>query len=717
MGTLNPQQDQAVRHTHTPLLIVAGAGSGKTMVITHKIKHLIDSGVVEAGRILAITFTNKAANEMKERVAVLLGEREDAPYISTFHSFCGDVLRQDFRHLGGPNNYVIYDQSDQTRLVKQILKELNLDEKVFVPAAMLGRIERLKNTLTSFQQFKRKAAADDKLALIYEKYQTILWQNKALDFGDMLFFTNMLFHNCPHVLEKYQDRFQYVMVDEYQDTNHAQYNLVRMLAAKYRQLTVVGDFDQNIYSWRGANLENMMRFEKDYPEATVVMLEQNYRSTGTILKAANSLIQYNKNRRDKNLWTANGEGEKLFHFTSADERDEARFIANTITELKAKQVSLNDIVILYRINALSRVLEEQLTQAEIPYRMVGGLKFFDRQEIKDMIAYLRYVHNPADMFAFARIANVPARDIGNTTLNRLMSACQRHGCGPEEVFSKEPGLLPARSARATEAFLELIRDIRAEFQRFTGDKVGQLMRLVLERTGYERMLKEGGGLQGEERLENLYELITLAREEEMELGEFLNKIALITELDSGSGGDAAVTLMTLHNAKGLEYDYVFIAGFEDGLLPHYRARDNEEEMEEERRLCYVGITRARQRLYFTQCESRSLFGESRPQTPSAFLEELPSSLIEKIRSSEIRSFRSFSMDPVTTGGIRMSTSSGNKQPLQSFKVGDRVKHSVWGEGKIVKVEGEGENAVIYGLFEGIHKKLIAKYAPLTHITD
>ena len=712
MTQLNKQQVIAINHFGTPLMIVAGAGSGKTTVITQKMLHLIEKLGFPGDQILAITFTNKASREMSDRIKALCTGAEKIPYISTFHAFCGDVLRRNFNKIGGSNNFVIFDSSDQKRLVKQILKEKKIDEKQVRPESILSRIERLKTHLIGYRAYKnnpQKHQFDPELAAIYEAYQLTLWHSKAVDFGDMIFWVNVLFKQCPEVLDRYQEQYKYILIDEYQDTNYAQYMLVKSLASKYQNLTVVGDFDQNIYSWRGANIKNMINFEADYTEATTILLEQNYRSTKRILQAANAVIKHNDNRKEKSLWTENNEGEKLIRFSAKNEFNEAEFITNSIKTHNKKGDALNHMVILFRMNALSRVIEDQLTKASLPYRVVGGTKFFDRKEIKDLIAYLRIVHNPHDNFAFQRIANVPARDIGKLTIDRLVAwSDQKKRSIYNLVKSNEEMPVSIRAKSAVQSFFSKLDQIHCIYDSLKTDKIAQLCEAVLEVSEYNKMLLNENSLKGQERYENLMEFKSLAREEEMDLGEFLNKMALNTDLDQHKIAEDAVTLMTLHNAKGLEYKHVYICALEEGVLPHYRSLNEKDELEEERRLCYVGITRGKQYVTLSSCDQRTMFGNMKIQKPSRFFDEIPNELLQQKGMTFDRGFVPSIKEEIHKDYTVKNTGEG-------FQVGDQVQHAAWGVGTIATKIGNGPEAILTVMFQGQVKKLMAKYAPIQKI--
>lgn len=711
MTTLNPQQQQAIEHVGTPLLIVAGAGSGKTMVLTHKVAYLIQELGVPAPHILAITFTNKAAKEMKARIAQLIGDDKKGPFMGTFHAFCADVLHHHFHHLGRSNDYGICDQTDQTRLMKQILKDFNVSEKNYTPSTVLYLIQDMKNDMVSPEQCAKHPQnyrADQVISQAYLEYEKRLAANQLIDFNDMINYTVKLFQQVPEILAYYQERYAFIMVDEYQDTNHSQYLLVKLLASKYQNLTVVGDFDQNIYSWRGANLKNILNFEKDYAQVTTILLEQNYRSTQTILTAANGLIVHNQDRKEKNLWTENTQGDALKYFVAFDERQESQFIIEQIKDLST-EFSYSDMVVLYRTNAQSRVIEDSLVMAQIPYRVVGGLKFFERAEVKDILAYLRLIHNPNDTLSFSRVVNVPTRGIGDTSIGKILAQATQTGKSIAELT--QTGELPvtAKCIEGLRHFWGLIAQWRQEMNPDDPDSVAFLIQSIVEKTGYKSMLEQD--IKGTDRLENISELMTLAREEAAPLPEFLNKIALATDLDQAEDDYRAVTLMTLHTAKGLEFDVVFMPGMEEGLLPHYKSRLDPQALEEERRLCYVGITRGRKKVILTSAEKRMIFGEIFRNEESRFIREIPPETIETVTKT------SPSLLGMGAGHIRstLSTQRGYQEyPTQtgSYAEGDIVIHNQWGRGLVQRVEGQGPHAILHISFSQGLKKLMAKYAPI-----
>lgn len=710
--SLNPQQQQAIEHVGTPLLIVAGAGSGKTMVLTHKVAYLIKELGVPPQHILAITFTNKAAKEMKSRVADLIGDQGQKPFIGTFHAFCADVLHHHFHRLGRSNDYGICDQNDQIRLMKQVLKELNVSEKNYTPSTVLYLIQDMKNDMVTPEQCAKHPQnyrADAVITNAYKEYEKRLLANQLIDFNDMINYTVQLFQQVPDVLSLYQERFSFIMVDEYQDTNHSQYLLVKLIAQKYQNLTVVGDFDQNIYSWRGASLKNILNFEKEYEHVTTILLEQNYRSTQTILTAANGLIVHNQDRKEKNLWTENTQGEALRYFVAFDEREEAQFLIKEIRRL-SDDFGYQQMAVLYRTNAQSRVLEDSFVMSQIPYRVVGGLKFFDRAEVKDMLAYMRLIHNPNDTLSFSRIINTPLRGVGDTSVSKILAQVSQTGRTiPDLVQSRDLPVTP-KCLEVLRQFWAMIYECREAMNPEDPDAVALLIQNLVEKTGYKQMLEHDS--KATDRLENISELMTLAREEAAPLAEFLNKIALATDLDQTAEETSAVTLMTLHTAKGLEFDVVFMVGMEEGLLPHYKSRVDPQALEEERRLCYVGITRGKKKVILTSAEKRMIFGEIFRNEESRFMRELPPETIETVERAAP------SLLGMSGTQIRSSISSKSHDhayPTRTevFAEGDIVIHNQWGKGFVQHIEGQGPHAILHISFShGGVKKLMAKYAPL-----
>lgn len=734
---LNPAQTKAVKHTKGPLLIMAGAGSGKTKVLTCKIANLLAQDVAPY-HILAITFTNKAAAEMRERVDKMIGNKAKDVWLSTFHAFCARFLRREIEVIDGyKRNFIIYDSSDSQTVVKSCLKELNLDEKQYTPNGIQAAISGAKNALQGVRDFQRAADSFymEKVAEVYNLYQKKLRNNNALDFDDLLMISVILLEEHEEVLEKYQTRFKYILIDEYQDTNAAQYSLAKRLAAKHRNLCVVGDADQSIYGWRGADIRNIMDFEKDYPEAETIKLEQNYRSTKNILAAANSVIEHNIERKPKELWTENNTGDKITCYIANDERDEVQFIANTI--LKQKTIfntSYGDIAILYRTNAQSRVVEEGFMRSGIPYTMVGGLKFYDRKEIKDILAYLRVIFNPADTVSLMRIINVPKRGLGDATIGKLNEYANANDMTLFDVISNTDLVtgLTARVKRPLEIFSEFIFNMMAYQNNLS---VMELIERVMQESGYMAELEAEKKPENETRLENLKELLSVAKdfaksEDTPNLENFLSQVALVSDIDNADLEDERVTMMTLHSAKGLEFPIVFMTGMEEGLFPHSRTLMNESEIEEERRTCYVGITRARRKLYLTNAKIRTIYGRSVCYPQSRFLSELPEETLERlvVRANNYgfassgnnqigfsSSFRPTNQIQTAKPILQTPAGSGIKPNSDiTWHVGDKAKHGKWGIGTIVSVKGSGEEVELQIAFpdQGI-KALMQKYAPIS----
>ena len=634
--TLNDRQCEAVKHTEGPLLITAGAGSGKTKVLTCRIAHLLELGVAPY-RILAITFTNKAAKEMKERVTNLVGAQADSIWLSTFHSFCAKLLRFEVDGFHGyTRNFTIYDSSDQLVLVKDCLKKLNLDDKQFTPRSVLGTISSAKNVLMDAKAFAAKASDfyEQKVADVYAMYQEKLRENNAVDFDDLLFLAVRLLQENEEVREKYQSRFQYILVDEYQDTNHAQYALTKILAARWRNICVVGDADQSIYAWRGADIRNIIDFTRDYPDAASIKLEQNYRSTKTILHAANAVIDNNESRPKKTLWTENPTGNKIIHYQAQTEHDEADYIAGVIyNRHEISHEPYGDMAILFRTNAQSRVLEEKLMRYAIPYTMVGGTKFYDRKEIKDVLAYLRLLYNPEDSLSLTRIINVPKRNIGATTMEHVAAYAEEQGISLFEALSSTDEIPVTKRAKASlENFAAMIFDLLNDIE---GKDVLSLIETVIKQTGYGDMLDKEAehDPQGESRKENVGEFLSVAKDymdsnPDGNLQDFLENVALVSDVDDFESSDSKVTLMTLHAAKGLEFPVVFLTGLDEGLFPHSRTLLDPSQVEEERRLAYVGITRAERQLYVTNAVTRTMYGRISAYMPSRFLAEIPPQFME-----------------------------------------------------------------------------------------
>lgn len=704
LSGLNPVQQEAVKTTDGPLLLMAGAGSGKTRVLTHRIAYLMAEKHVAPWNILAITFTNKAAREMKERVESILGPGADDIWISTFHSMCVRILRRDIDRIGINRNFSILDTADQLSVIKGILKERNLDPKKFDPRSILGTISSAKNELTEPEEFSKVAGGyyDQVVSDVYADYQKKLLKNQSLDFDDLIMTTIKLFDRVPEVLEFYQRKFQYIHVDEYQDTNRAQYMLVKQLAERFQNLCVVGDSDQSIYRWRGADITNILSFEKDYPNASVILLEQNYRSTKRILRAANEVIKNNSNRKPKNLWTENDEGIKISYYRGDNEFGEGQFVAGKIHQLHSTgKRKLSDIAILYRTNAQSRVIEETLLKAGLNYNIVGGTKFYDRKEIKDILAYLRLVSNPDDDISFTRIVNVPKRGVGATSLEKIASYAAINGLSFFQAIQQVDFIgVSAKAANALDSFRQMIENL-TNMQDYLS--ITELTEEILDKTEYREMLKAEKSIEAQSRLENIDEFLSVTKNfeqksEDKTLVAFLTDLALIADIDQldqkeeESGGKDAITLMTLHAAKGLEFPVVFLMGLEEGVFPHSRSLMEEAEMEEERRLAYVGITRAEQELYLTNAKMRTLFGRTNMNPESRFIAEIPDDLLENLNEKkETRATSARKMQP-RRGPVSRPVSYASKTggDTLNWAVGDKAGHKKWGTGTVVSVKGEGE---------------------------
>lgn len=719
---LNREQQQAVQHTEGPLLILAGAGSGKTKVLTVRIAYLLAQGV-NPYEILAITFTNKAAKEMKSRVEGLVGDVANRIWLSTFHSFCAKFLRFELDNfLGYNSNFTIYDTSDSQVVIKAALKALNLDDKYYPVGAMISAISDAKNKLM-FASDYRKQARDfyqQKVADVYEYYERELRKNNALDFDDLLLVAVKLLQSNAAVLDKYSKRFRYVMIDEYQDTNHAQYLLAYLLSSHWKNIAVVGDADQSIYAWRGADIQNILDFEKDYPNCTSIKLEQNYRSTKIILDAANAVIDHNEGRPEKNLWTDKVEGAKIQHFTAQSEHEEAAFIGDTIVKKHdIHGVPYGDMAILYRTNAQSRVLEEALIKRALPYTMVGGTKFYDRKEIKDVLAYLRVLYNPFDDLSLLRIINVPKRSIGATTVSKLQDYARENGTSLFMTLTQLHlvDTIKGKTKEKLEEFGILIFTLVAEMD----DKsVLYILEAILDRTSYLAQLEESTDPQDQARAENIGELLSVAKDFQDTnptgtVEDFLEQVALVNDVDSFEQEESKVTLMTLHAAKGLEFPIVFLGGLEEGLFPHSRTLMNPEEIEEERRLAYVGITRAEKELYISNATTRTVFGRTSSYLPSRFIDEIPAELVDGLRAKRripddikptVPRHMSVASRPVTKPIIR-------NEVIADWKVGDTAIHSKWGNGKVVNVSGEGAGMKLTIEFptQGV-RVVMAKFAPV-----
>ena len=739
---LNPQQRAAVTHEGAPLLIVAGAGSGKTRVLAHRIAYLLAARDVRPGQILAITFTNKAAGEMRERVASLVGARTNSMWVSTFHSACVRILRREASHVGLKSTFSIYDAADSQRLMSMVMRELDLDPKRYRPRAFSAQVSNLKNELIDEETYSsglgESTHHERMVAEAYRMYQARLRQANAMDFDDLIMTTVNILQAFPDVAEYYHRRFRHVMVDEYQDTNTAQYQLVRELvgqtstdpaAVPPAELAVVGDADQSIYAFRGATIRNIVEFEQDYPDARTILLEQNYRSTQTILLAANSVIAKNPDRRPKNLWTDSGDGAKIVGYVADSEHDEAAFIARQIDSLGDEHgVKPKDVAVFYRTNAQSRAVEEVFVRVGLPYKVVGGTRFYERREVKDVLAYLRVISNPTDTVNLRRILNVPKRGIGDRASACIAQLAERERVPFVAALGRPqdaPGIA-TRSVAAIRAFTSLLEALRDLHEGGSG--VGDLLEAVVEQTGYLAELRASQDPQDETRVENLAELVAVGREfDESEpngsLEDFLERVSLVADADEipdGSDAEAAdngvVTLMTLHTAKGLEFPVVFLTGMEDGTFPHLRSMGDNKELEEERRLAYVGITRARERLHLSRAIVRSGWGTPQYNPASRFLDDIPADLVFWQRT-ETTGMRSSSTPAVATLAGRPGVRSPGNRPMISLKAGDRVSHDSFGLGTVVRVEGEADKAmahVDFGTDTGV-KRLLLRYAPLERL--
>lgn len=753
LTSMNDRQAEAVQTTEGPLLIMAGAGSGKTRVLTHRIAYLIDEKLVNPWNILAITFTNKAAREMKERAFSLNPATEDC-LIATFHSMCVRILRREADHIGYNRNFTIIDPSEQRTLMKRILKTLNLDPKKWNERAILGTISNAKNDLIDEAAYVALAGDmyTEIVAKCYEMYQKELRQSEAMDFDDLIMLTLRLFDKNPDVLTYYQQRYQYIHVDEYQDTNHAQYQLVKLLASRFKNICVVGDADQSIYGWRGADMQNILDFEKDYPEAKVVLLEENYRSTKTILQAANDVIKNNRNRRPKNLWTHNADGEDIVYYRANDEQDEALFVAKTVDELSStSDYVYRDFAVLYRTNAQSRNIEEALLKANIPYTMVGGTKFYSRKEIRDVISYLNLIANTSDNISFERVVNEPKRGVGPGTVEKI----RNFAAGQEMSLldaSSQIMLSPVKgkAAQAVFDFANLILNLREQLDELT---VTELVELVLERTGYTEQLVAQATLESQARIENIEEFLSVTKnfDEDSEndteetgldrLSRFLNDLALIADTDDGDQESSEVTLMTLHAAKGLEFPVVFIIGMEENVFPLSRAAEDEDELEEERRLAYVGITRAEKVLFLTNANSRLLYGKTNYNRPTRFLNEISSSLLDyqglarpantSFKASYVNGKavqfgqgmslaqalqerkRQAAPSSISSSQLPFGKNVAANQPTIDWAIGDIAHHKKWGDGTVLEVSGSGSSQELKINFPEVGlKKLLASVAPI-----
>jgi DNA helicase II / ATP-dependent DNA helicase PcrA len=708
LADLNPAQREAVLTTEGPLLVVAGAGSGKTRVLTYRVAHLINACGVKPNEILAITFTNKAAGEMRERLEDLLGPVANAIWILTFHAACGRILRREAPRLGYRSNFTIYDSADQVRLTKACLEELERDPKRFVPRGIHAQISAAKNQLVTPVEYAERVASfyDQTVAEVYDLYQRRMFASNAVDFDDLLMLTVQVLERFPEARERWQKAFRYVLVDEYQDTNHAQYRLLQLLAEKHRNVCAVGDPDQSIYAFRGADIRNILEFERDFGETRTIALEQNYRSTNSILGSANSLIEHNRERKPKNLWSDLGEGEPVRVLEVEDEHAEARFVAAEIAMLVEEDYSGSEIATFYRTNAQSRVLEDVLVRQGVAYQVIGGPRFYERAEVKDLIAYLQAIDNPYDAVSLQRIANRPRRGIGDASLARLQAHADAFGISLWEALPQaEDAGISGAPLRAVQQFLGLLQSLMAGALDM---EVPEVIERVLEQSGYLESLRAERTIEAQGRIENLQELVGVAQEyqhtvQEPSLSGFLQEISLYSDQDAIRGEQSLVTLMTLHNAKGLEFRAVFMIGMEEGIFPHARSIE-EQGLEEERRLAYVGMTRAKERLVLTHASARSLYGSRSYNLPSRFLDELPDDKVERHR-----------LQPASWSGYGSPTGIAPREDHVSLSTGDSVRHETLGEGVVTAIERGGLVTVRFAS-DGSERRLMLDYAPLERIS-
>ena len=709
LKNLNQAQKKAVEHYKGPELVLAGAGSGKTRVLTRRIGYLINHYGVSPYNILAVTFTNKAANEMKERVKDMVGGVNRSLWVSTFHSFCVRILRREAEKLGYNQNFVIFDSLDQRKLVKEVLKSKNLDPKKTKPRSVLNKISNAKNELKTPEQMSALSGSffDQTAAELYEEYQKRLKENNAMDFDDLIQQTVILFEEFPLVLEHYQERFKYILVDEYQDVNHAQYQLVNLLAERYRNVCVVGDPDQGIYGFRGADIRNILNFEDDYPDVKTIRLEQNYRSKGNILKAAQAVIKNNSSRKEKELWTDQGEGPKLELYEAKDEKEEADFVCSTAKELTKKEdLTYDDLAVLYRTNSQSRAFEDMLMKYGIPYQIVGGVRFYERKEIKDVMAYLRLIYNPADNISFLRIINRPKRGIGAGTLGKVQDFAEAEGLNLYDAAlkSKENPALSGTYAKRVLHFTEIIEELRAEQDEIA---LARLTEKLLDKSGYRHNLEDKKTAEAENRLENIEELFSVINEymknsDNNTLAGFLEEVTLMADIDSMDEEQSVLTLMTIHSAKGLEFPVVFLVGMEDGIFPHSNSMFEQKGMEEERRLCYVGMTRAEERLYLSRAQVRLRFGERKMNPPSQFIEEIPAELLSGAEDNR--------SEMAKEEELIHSDNSGT-----NYAIGQKIVHPRWGIGTILSIRGEENPELKIAFEEGKTRNLLAEYAPIQKV--
>ena len=721
---MNSEQSEAVRTTEGPLLIMAGAGSGKTRVLTHRIAYLLDEKDVSPYNILAITFTNKAAKEMNARVEHLVGEEAQVIWMSTFHSMCVRILRRDADRIGIERNFTIIDPTDQKSVIKDVLKSENIDSKRFEPRMFIGAISNLKNELKTPEDAQKEANDfhSQMVATVYKGYQRQLSRNEALDFDDLIMTTINLFERVPETLEYYQNKFQYIHVDEYQDTNKAQYTLVKLLANKFKNLCVVGDSDQSIYGWRGADIQNILSFEEDYPEAKTIFLEQNYRSTKNILNAANEVIKHNSERKPKGLWTANSGGDKIQYYEAMTERDEAEYVVKEIMKHQRSGKKYSEMAILYRTNAQSRVLEETFMKSNIPYTMVGGQKFYDRKEIKDLLSYLRVIANSNDDISLQRIINVPKRGIGPSSVEKIQTYALQNNISMFDALAEVDFIgLSKKVTQECISFYEMIQNLIKE-QEFL--EISEIVDEVLQKSGYKDMLDREQSIESRSRLENLDEFMSVPKDyeentplEEQSLINFLTDLSLVADIDEADTQNG-VTLMTMHSAKGLEFPIVFIMGMEESLFPHIRAIKSEDdhEMEEERRICYVAITRAEELLYITNATTRMLFGRSQSNMPSRFLKEIPEDLLDSHTGQKRQTI--YPKSQPKRGFSKRTTSTKKQVSSSDWKVGDKVMHKAWGEGMVSNVNEKNGSVELDIIFKSEGpKRLLAQFAPITKKED
>ncbi len=753
---LNDKQYEGVVYTEGPCLIIAGAGSGKTKVITHKIAYLIREKQVKPWNILAITFTNKAAREMKDRIEKLVGDDTKDMWIGTFHSICVKILRRTIDKIGFDSSFAIFDTSDQRTIIKECIKELELDDKIFTDRSVQYEISNAKNEMLEPEQYIAKYNGDyrkEKIGRIYQSYQNKLKQNNAIDFDDIINFTIKVLTENPEYIEYYGDKFKYILVDEYQDTNKAQFTLITLLASRWGNLTVVGDNDQGIYAFRGADITNILNFEKDFPGTKIIKLEQNYRCTGNILDAANSVIKNNETKYEKKLWTQNEKGKLPQFYLSDDEYGEATYIVSQINHLKREEYyKYKDFTILYRMNTQSRAIEDILRREDIPYKIVGGLKFYERKEIKDIIAYLRLIYNPDDNLSLKRVINEPKRGIGKTSLDNIEQIANTANLSMYTVIKQATTYGLNKIATNSQEFINLIEEIRSKLETL---KISEIIKEILNKSGYTKTLEIEDTLEAENRIANLDEFLTVAIEFEDEfaensLGDFLESISLSSDIDNVEETDDSVTLMTLHSAKGLEFPVVFLVGMEEGIFPGYKSIGEPKELEEERRLCYVGITRAKEYLYLTAAKQRTVFGSTSCNAISRFVKEISKDLLEgyeeeqkQTRTSfrdtsytweyggnmrKSNSYSSYKVEPIIAANIGVKKDFGYRTPesflssvrkekqeinLNEYTTGTRVYHKKFGEGTINSVEPEGDDLKVDITFDKVgHKRLMAKFANL-----